>query len=279
MERCLCCFQKPKYVYTLTEEDKSMVVDVTKDVITTGLRMSVGSEEAAKNATRGAAATKEPAARKAPAALSQAYLASLSVEALLRTINLPEYFSHVESVEMCFKQLRILCREDDTCVECDRLGANEVVISTMRAHIASEMVLTQACAVLINLCAGESWERRDRAQQGGAVPTIIQAMQRHPNSAILQEMSFVAMQNICFGNDPNGVGRRRPTWPCTAVDVARAVGPRVGARLRCARAAPDDRRSPPSPPPLALCSHVRVWVGCEGQMWRGAVTPSHAASD
>ena len=72
MERCLCCFQKPKYVYTLTEEDKSMVVDVTKDVITTGLRMSVGSEEAAKNATRGAAATKEPAARKAPAALSQA---------------------------------------------------------------------------------------------------------------------------------------------------------------------------------------------------------------
>ena len=38
MERCLCCFQKPKYVYTLTEEDKSMVVDVTKDVITRGGR-------------------------------------------------------------------------------------------------------------------------------------------------------------------------------------------------------------------------------------------------
>ena len=117
MDKCLCCFQKPKYVYTLTEDDKSMVFDVTKDVIDTGVRMSVSGDGAARTAGKGAAAAgkgaaaaNEPAARKASQALSQAYLASLSAEALLRTINIPEYFNQVESVVMCFKQLRILCR-------------------------------------------------------------------------------------------------------------------------------------------------------------------------
>jgi len=151
--------------------------------------------------------------------LSSAQLATMSVELLLQTVMQPERMEHAESVELCFKQLRVLCRDDWTCDQCDRLGANDQIIRLMRLHLGSESVLTQACAVLINLCAGDSYERRDRAQLGGAPDVILKAMEAHPNSAILQEMSFVAMQNISFGSDPNGGARKSAALNAGALPV------------------------------------------------------------
>uniref|UniRef100_A0A7S3AJR7 Armadillo repeat-containing protein 8 n=1 Tax=Haptolina ericina TaxID=156174 RepID=A0A7S3AJR7_9EUKA len=78
----------------------------------------------------------------------------------------------------------------------------------MHDHAQSVTVLIQSCAVLINLCAGDSFERRDHAAMAGALPAIADAMRKHIGSPILQEMSFVALQNICFGNDSNGADRK-----------------------------------------------------------------------
>ena len=166
----------------------------------------------------------------------------MSVELLLQTVMQPERMEHAESVELCFKQLRVLCRDDWTCEQCDRLGANDQIIRLMRLHLGSESVLTQACAVLINLCAGDSYERRDRAQLGGALDVILKAMEAHPNSAILQEMSFVAMQNICFGSDPNGKQRALDPTRSTTPPEHRCVKAPVceeKALGRCAGDAPD----------------------------------------
>jgi len=69
-------------------------------------------------------------------------------------------------------------------------------------------VQQQACAALINLCAGESFDRRDHAAQSGAIVAIVSAMKTHIEYPGIQEMAFVAVQNICFGNDANGLSRK-----------------------------------------------------------------------
>merc|ERR1719230_1953953 len=114
----------------------------------------------------------------------------------------------------CCKQLRVLCRQDDHCKQCDELSAAEVIHKTMQAHPKVPAVQQQACAALINLCAGESFDRRDHAAQSGALKAIIAAMETHIDYPGIQEMAFVAIQNICFGSDPNGEGRKK-----MAIDV------------------------------------------------------------
>jgi hypothetical protein len=249
MDKCCRCLRPPKPLYTLTDADKALVTDVTQVVIDVGVRNAVADPQppASQPATRAAPAVptapaaKETAVggRKMPS-LSSAQLATMSVELLLQTVMQPERMEHAESVELCFKQLRVLCRDDWTCDQCDRLGANDQIIRLMRLHLGSESVLTQACAVLINLCAGDSYERRDRAQLGGAPDVILKAMEAHPNSAILQEMSFVAMQNISFGSDPNGKesdpSQSRLERPPRARTKRRVRQTRsADARERCAR--------------------------------------------
>ena len=136
--------------------------------------------------------------------LSPADLALLSADQLLNRIKDPVYAAHAPSIELCLKQLRVLCRDDRTCDQCDKGGANDTIVAIMHDHAQSVTVLIQSCAVLINLCAGDSFERRDHAAMAGALPAIADAMRKHIGSPILQEMSFVALQNICFGNDSNG---------------------------------------------------------------------------
>jgi len=96
----------------------------------------------------------------------------------------------------------------ENCQECDSLGAANLVTKAMNKHPLVPAVQQQACAAMINLCAGESFERRDNAAGSGAIVAIINAMKGHLEYPGIQEMAFVAVQNICFGNDQNGMGRR-----------------------------------------------------------------------
>mmetsp|Transcript_28541 Transcript_28541/g.75472 ORF Transcript_28541/g.75472 Transcript_28541/m.75472 type:complete len:190 (-) Transcript_28541:449-1018(-) len=105
--------------------------------------------------------------------------------------------------------MRMLCRQEEACKVCDQHDAVAVVCKTMTGHTKEPAVQQQACAALINLCVGESFERRDHAAQSGAIGAIVGAMRNHLEYPGIQEMAFVAIQNICFGNDANGATRKQ----------------------------------------------------------------------
>jgi len=105
----------------------------------------------------------------------------------------------------------MLCRQEEACKVCDQHDAVAVVCKTMTGHTKEPAVQQQACAALINLCVGESFERREHAAQSGVLGAIVGAMRNqieHPAPGI-QEMAFVAIQNICFGGDANGAARKQ----------------------------------------------------------------------
>ena len=128
--------------------------------------------------------------------------------AVIGTMLNPEYQADTELMGAACKQLRVLCRQDEACQACDRQGAAAVIYKTMMNHPNVPAVQQQACAALINLCAGESFDRRDHAAESGALTAIVKAMETHIDYPGIQEMAFVAIQNICFGQDPNGQSRK-----------------------------------------------------------------------
>ena len=150
----------------------------------------------------------QPAPAKKMASLVPDAVALMKPESVIETMKNGEYMANAELMGAACKQLRVLCREDDNCMVCDQLGAAQYVFQAMNMHINVPAVQQQACAALINLCAGESFDRRDRAAKSGALKAIVQAMKIHLEYPGIQEMAFVAIQNICFGNDINGLLRK-----------------------------------------------------------------------
>ena len=124
-----------------------------------------------------------------------------------------------ELIGAACKQLRILCRQDDHCQACDSLGAAGLLYRAMVRHPLIPTVQQQACAALINLCAGDNFERRNHAADSGALQAVVMAMKTHMNYHGVQEMGFVAIQNICFGSDPNGQVRRARAIEAGALDA------------------------------------------------------------
>ena len=59
----------------------------------------------------------------------------------------------------------------------------------------------QACAALINLCAGESMTRRVNAANSGVLKAIVISIEANLEYPGIVEMAFVALQNICFGTE------------------------------------------------------------------------------
>ena len=146
--------------------------------------------------------------KPAPPSLTPEAILSMNPDSVIATMQKAEFASNAELMGAACKQLRVLCRQDEHCKVCDSLGAAGVIYKTMLAHAKVPAVQQQACAALINLCAGESFDRRDHAAESGAIKAIIAAMEAHIEYPGIQEMAFVAIQNICFGQDANGQSRK-----------------------------------------------------------------------
>jgi len=153
---------------------------------------------------------KEPVKPVKPAAplITPEMVLQMDAPAVIATMQNAEYQNDAALMSAACKQLRVLCRKDEACIVCDKLNAAELICATMSRHVGAATVQQQACAALINLCAGESFGRRDRAVSSGALPAIVDAMNTHLEYPGIQEMAFVAIQNICFGNDAKGTARK-----------------------------------------------------------------------
>ena len=148
------------------------------------------------------------APKPAPPSLTPDAILAMDPPSVISTMQKPEFAGNSELMGAACKQLRVLCRQDEHCQVCDKLGAAGVVYKTMQTHATVPAVQQQACAALINLCAGESFDRRDHAAESGAIKAVIAAMAAHIEYPGIQEMAFVALQNICFGQDANGQSRK-----------------------------------------------------------------------
>lgn len=172
-------------------------------------------------ATETAPAAEEAKAAPAPAPVEETKAApaadevtpesvsKMSPDGVVQVMQNADQLGDPKLMEACCKQLRVLCRQDEMCKRCDEMGTAASVVKAMSVHQQTPGVQQQACAALINLCAGESFARRDHAAEAGALRSIITAMQLHLELAGIQEMAFVALQNICFGSDPNGDARKK----------------------------------------------------------------------
>ena len=143
------------------------------------------------------------AAMMAPEALS-----SMQPAEVIDVMKNEAYAADAELMGAACKQLRVLCRQDENCQMCDSLGAAALIHAAMTTHLPVPAVQQQACAALINLCAGDNFDRRDNAAKSGALTSVVAAMEKHLDYPGIQEMAFVAIQNICFGKDANGAERK-----------------------------------------------------------------------
>ena len=128
---------------------------------------------------------------------------------------------NVVIVEVCCKRLRVLCREPDNCKKCDQAGTAQAVVKAMGTapYDTQANVQLQALASLVNLCSGEANEFRQNAVQQGAMKAVAAAMAALPDSAEVQEMACIALQNCCYGEDDNAVERRKAAGEAGAIEL------------------------------------------------------------
>lgn len=161
-------------------------------------------------------AAMSPIASEAPKSPNGAPIPSITAEqvyamdasAVLLMMQNSEYQLDASLMAAGCKQLRLLCRKKEGCDACDKLNAASSICKTMSLHIKDPSVQQQGCAALINLCAGESMQRRVHASNGGALRAIVEAMDTHIEYPGVQEMAFVAIQNVTSGGGSSGQSRR-----------------------------------------------------------------------
>jgi len=157
----------------------------------------------------------EPAAEPPPGpprtgspALTITSVLGMDPAGVIATMQNPEYLKDAELMGAACKQLRVLCRQNELCIQCDQLGAAAEVANMMAAHAKVPEVQQQACAAIINLCSARRVEPRDRAASSGVLNTIVAAMQLHTVYPGIQEMAIIAIQNVIIGTDARDKERK-----------------------------------------------------------------------
>lgn len=178
-----------------------------------------GAEENANTPEKPRRKVSKPASKQIIPDMTDEKIFAMDAADVLNTMKNRDYEGNASLMSAACKQLRMLCRQDELCDECDQLNAASVIRQCMRKHIDSPIVQQQGCAALINLCAGDSFARRDHASNSDAIGAIVEAMDAHLEYPGIQEMACVAIQNICFGHDANGQSRRQKAIRAGALEA------------------------------------------------------------
>jgi len=149
-----------------------------------------------------------PAVKVGAPSMTVQQVLAMDPAGVIATMQHSEHGKVTELMGACCKQLRVLCRDDQQCVQCDELGAAFEVAKAMAAHAKVPEVQQQACAAIINLCSARRVEPRDRAANSGVLSTIVQAMQLHLVYPGIQEMAIIAIQNVIIGTDTRDKERK-----------------------------------------------------------------------
>jgi len=84
-------------------------------------------------------------------------------------------------------------------------------------------VQLQALAAIANLCSEEPIEPRSSIVKAGALPSIIASIRARIGDTEVVEMGCIALQNCCYGEDPEATERRRLAADAGAIEAVVAA--------------------------------------------------------
>ncbi|KAL1499732.1 hypothetical protein AB1Y20_012419 [Prymnesium parvum] len=138
--------------------------------------------------------------------LSGAAVGSMDAAAVVGALERQAH--DADLVYACCKRLRELCRDDDVGAQCDELGAAPAIARAMMLHAQHPEVQQQGCAAVINLCSAPRVGPRNRTAQSGVLEALVSTMQLQLAYPGIQEMAFIALQNVIIGSDENARMRK-----------------------------------------------------------------------
>lgn len=128
---------------------------------------------------------------------------------LAEAVNcLREKLHDEELCAACCGRIRVICRDDSNCGLADQLGAFKVIVAALNKHLGRTELAKQGCAAIVNICAGADETVRQNAASERVLPMIVQTMGKLSNDPLVQEMAFVALQNVTYSVDPLNLERK-----------------------------------------------------------------------
>lgn len=156
----------------------------------------------------------------------------------------------LDLVTACLFRIRVLCRNEEERTTCDELCAAAAVVNAMKMSPNLASLQLAGLAALVNLSGGDGDNpRRRNVNMAGGFPVIVAAMLAQPESVETQHMGCMALGNVCYGDDPPSLVRRRVAMQSGGIEAVRAR-----LRLPChpvatLQASPSPRVPASSPPP------------------------------
>jgi len=116
----------------------------------------------------------------------------------------------LDLVTACLFRIRVLCRNEEERTTCDELCAAAAVVNAMKMSPNLASLQLAGLAALVNLSGGDGDNpRRRNVNMAGGFPVIVAAMLAQPESVETQHMGCMALGNVCYGDDPPSLVRRR----------------------------------------------------------------------
>ena len=153
---------------------------------------------------------------------------TLDHTAIVAALQNPQLQADADQASAACMRLRVLCREARVAHAVSNLGACDIMAYTMTQHQGEPAVVLQALAVVVNLCAEHDdmeaatalWPvevRRQAAFRCGLLGAVVEAMQRHTDQRAIQEMGFMAVNAIAYGDDSAASERKSAAVGCGAL--------------------------------------------------------------
>ena len=163
----------------------------------------------------------EPDGPSEPLILSS--IETMTPAAVLSSLGVVTEEGNVELAAACCRRVRVLCREYELRKACDQLGAARILIAAHDAMPTDQQLVLQALAALVNLCSGESNTTRTTAVEAGAIRAAASAITSLGSVIEIGEMACLVVQNLCYGDDPEALNRRRHAADDGAIEAVVSV--------------------------------------------------------
>ena len=163
----------------------------------------------------------EPDGPSEPLSLSS--IETMTPAAVLSSLGVVTEEGNVELAAACCRRVRVLCREYELRKACDQLGAARILIAAHDAMPTDQQLVLQALAALVNLCSGESNPTRTTAVEAGAIRAAASAIASLGSVIEIGEMACLVVQNLCYGDDPEALSRRRHAADDGAIEAVVSV--------------------------------------------------------
>lgn len=126
----------------------------------------------------------------------------------------------LDLVTACLLRVRVLCRNVEERTTCDELCAAAAVVNAMKMTPNVASLQLAGLSALVNLSGGDADNpRRRNVNIAGGLPVIVAAMVAQPESVETQHMGCMALGNVCYGEDPPSLVRRRAAMQAGGIEA------------------------------------------------------------